>query len=296
MSSKNSTQYHRVQISRAKDFIRNNLVDSISLAEIAETSGVSQYHFIRVFSAYTGETPFEYQQRLKIVNSLELLKSTISLIEVSGAVGYENQSSFNKAFKKWTSMSPSEFRNLGKEEQDRIQYDLGMNAKQKEQSMNLKLSEKPEVVIRPQTKVLTLKGIGHNFTELAPLTWQKFFEIVARYQPDFRGAEYLGLSYVTTLEDVHNHEYKVAITVPDGREINVPGLAIEVMPMQKYLKFVLVGPYQGVWPAFDNIFRYVSENSLKLAAQPCIENYLNDPNVTPESELITELLIPICDQ
>jgi effector-binding domain-containing protein len=45
--------------------------------------------------------------------------------------------------------------------------------------------------------------------------------------------------------------------------------------------------------AFDRIFKMLSEERVTLRPEFCIENYLNDPRVTPEDQLQTELLVPI---
>jgi AraC family transcriptional regulator len=292
MSSK-YTQFHRIQINRAQAYIRENLLEGIRLPDLAVESGASQYHLIRLFSACTGETPFEYLQRLRVLNSLKLLETSEKLTNIALEVGYENQSSFNKAFKKWIGMAPTEYRNLGKVEKEKIQYLLSMNAKQKEYEMKLNLSETPETLVRPARQILTISGEGPAFSELAPMVWQNFFGVVAQDPQDLSGCEFLGISYVTSIGDIHKHHYKVALTIPPEKKLSIKGMLVEQMPEQKYLKFLLKGAYQGVWPAFEYMFRYVTNNGYQLASQPCIENYLNDPNITPESELLTELLIPI---
>jgi AraC family transcriptional regulator len=60
-----------------------------------------------------------------------------------------------------------------------------------------------------------------------------------------------------------------------------------------YAKFVLVGPYSQIWMAFDKIFKTLAERKVALRPEFCIENYVNDPRVTPEDKLQTELLVPI---
>jgi len=288
------THFHRIQIGKAQGFIRSHLNSEMTLNDIAEASGASRYHFIRVFSAYVGETPFEYIQRQKILKALELLQnSKSSITDVSFEVGFESQSSFNKAFKKITFLSPSEFRNLGKDQQDKIYYTVNTNEKQKKLVMNLNLSEKPEVVKRPKTNVFTIKEEGGPFSEIAPLAWQKFLEVLGQANQDVSQSEFLGVSYIETIKQQEKHIYKVALSHPSNKELSFQTLKKEILPEAKYLKFTLKGSYQGVWPAFDRIYKYISENDYQLADGPCLENYLNDPRNTAEKDLLTELLVPI---
>jgi effector-binding domain-containing protein len=44
--------------------------------------------------------------------------------------------------------------------------------------------------------------------------------------------------------------------------------------------------------ASRRVFQIVSERKIQLRDDFCIENYANDPRVTPEPELITQILIP----
>lgn len=288
------THFHRIQISKGQLFIRNNLNAEITLQAIAEASGASKYHFIRVFSAYVGETPFEYIQRQKILKSLILLlDETQPLTTISYEVGFESQSSFNKAFKKLTQLSPGQFRNLGKDQQKKIQYTLNTNSKQKELFMSLNLSENPEVVQRQMTSIFTLKEEGGVFQEIAPLAWQKFLEIILKEGQDLSQSEFLGISYIESEGLIQNHVYKVAVSAPKNKNLIFNELRKESLPEGKYLKFLLKGSYSGIWASFDRIFKYVNENSYELAEGPCLENYINDPNSTPEEDLLTELLVPI---
>jgi len=71
------------------------------------------------------------------------------------------------------------------------------------------------------------------------------------------------------------------------------GLHHRVIKAGKYAGFLLIGPYSHIWMAFDRIFKTLSEKRVTLRPEFCIENYLNDPRVTPEDQLQTQLLVPI---
>ena len=64
---------HRRQLGKAQRFIRNNLSKSLKLKQLAKASGTSPYHFIRIFAAYTRETPFSFIRRQKIVCAMEMI-------------------------------------------------------------------------------------------------------------------------------------------------------------------------------------------------------------------------------
>src|SRR5215471_15583395 len=96
------SQFHRSQIGRAQRYMRLHLAEPMTLYRIAREAGSSSYHFARLFQAYTGETPFEFLRRLRLVTALRMLEEDpgVSVTEVAFCVGYEASAAFNKSFRK----------------------------------------------------------------------------------------------------------------------------------------------------------------------------------------------------
>ena len=99
------------QIKRAKDYILAYLTEKLSLQAIADTVGVSKYHFCRIFKQSTGLTPWQYviQQRIKLAKQL-LQNSQLSIWQISNRLGYSNSTQFTNFFRKHTGITPSDFR------------------------------------------------------------------------------------------------------------------------------------------------------------------------------------------
>src|SRR4051812_27681114 len=114
------SQFHRSQIGRAQRFIRLHLDRDLTLTEIAKVAGSSSYHFARLFLAYTGETPFDFLRRLRLLAAATMLQEDAEapVTEIALDVGYETPSSFNKAFKNQLQMNPSDFRGRDRREQN----------------------------------------------------------------------------------------------------------------------------------------------------------------------------------
>ena len=93
-------------------YIDSHLGEKIELADLAALMDYSQYHFSRAFKNSTGLTPYQYviQQRIELAKRL-LLKSNISLSEVSLASGFSHQSHMNRHFKRLTGTTPKAFKN-----------------------------------------------------------------------------------------------------------------------------------------------------------------------------------------
>ena len=101
------------KLRRAKEFINEHLEEDISLAEVAEAVGFSQFHFARAFRKSTGLTPQQYLTQQRINRAKELLtKGDLPLVEVSIQAGFKNQSHFTTLFRKFTALTPKAFRQI----------------------------------------------------------------------------------------------------------------------------------------------------------------------------------------
>jgi AraC-like DNA-binding protein len=93
-----------------------HLAEPLSLARISREAGSSVHHFVRLFQAYGGETPFEFTRRIRLITALRMLQEDpdASITEIAMSIGYDTSAAFNKTFRKHLALTPSEFRNAGK--------------------------------------------------------------------------------------------------------------------------------------------------------------------------------------
>lgn len=108
------TVKHAVALRKAEKFIRENFMGSPTLAEAAAAAGLSPAYFSSIFKEELGESYSEYLNRLRVELAAELLVSSdMSLAEVAGACGFDDQSWFTKVFGQHTGMSPGRYRKAG---------------------------------------------------------------------------------------------------------------------------------------------------------------------------------------
>lgn len=289
---RHQSQFHRSQIGRAQRYIRLNLNEPLTLDEIAREAGSSSFHFVRLFLAYTAETPFDFLRRIRMATALRMLQDDPegAVTEIALNVGYDTPSAFNKVFRKLLEMSPRDFRNLGKDKQSDVIYRVCKQRERKEITMNLNTNF--EIVTRPTTHYVFLEKHG-PFSEVAPPTWDEMFPLMAQQVAQKEIVEFLGLSGIDRKkmgEETMIYQAGVAVSHPPKSEMK--GLRYRKIESGKYARFLLIGPYSHIWPAFDQVFKTLGEKKVELREEFCIENYLNDPKVTPENELRTEILIP----
>ena len=108
---------YSAEISRAKEFIRENYADSaISLHRGAEKVGFSPNHFSTVFSQETGQTFVEYLTAVRIEAAKKLLTCGNSrMSDIAFDVGYQDSHYFSYLFKKHVGVSPREYRSRAEE-------------------------------------------------------------------------------------------------------------------------------------------------------------------------------------
>ena len=101
-------------VARAQEYILENVAVDIGVAEIAEALNVSREHLSRVFREQTSMSPKDYILSRKMSLACDLLLySSLSCKEVSERVGFEDPTSFSRAFRRLVGMSPGGLRENG---------------------------------------------------------------------------------------------------------------------------------------------------------------------------------------
>ena len=99
------------QISKAKVFIRENLLKGIGPEEVADSLHMSYSWFRKLFKEYTGLSPAHYIQELKIQQAKDLLATTQrSTKEIAYYLTFDDIPYFTKVFKKYTGYTPQSYR------------------------------------------------------------------------------------------------------------------------------------------------------------------------------------------
>ncbi len=99
------------KLRRAMAFMDANLHEPFDLARLAQTTGMSAFHFSRLFKKATGLSPSHYFIRQRITRAQQLLQETdTSIIDVGMSVGYSSPSHFAQVFRREAGVSPSDYR------------------------------------------------------------------------------------------------------------------------------------------------------------------------------------------
>jgi len=111
VSDSNQDAY-AVRIRRVIDYMEAHLEGDLSVERLSEISGLSKYHFHRVFSAHTGTTVAKLARELRLKRATWQLafSKEKKVIEIALGAGFSNPETFCRAFRSLHEQSPSEFR------------------------------------------------------------------------------------------------------------------------------------------------------------------------------------------
>lgn len=98
-------------IERARRWLNDHLDHEWTMAQLCEHCHTSPRTLLRRFQKAVGLSPIQYTQQLRVERAKGLLESSmLSLEDITGRCGYENVSTFSKVFKRWTDVTPREYR------------------------------------------------------------------------------------------------------------------------------------------------------------------------------------------
>jgi AraC family transcriptional regulator len=99
------------QQKRAVEFIEEHLAEEVSLATLAEFVDLSLFHFARAFKNSFGVPPHRYHMARRMDRAKSLLqKPALSVTEIGIQIGFRETSSFTRAFRRYTGLTPTEYR------------------------------------------------------------------------------------------------------------------------------------------------------------------------------------------
>jgi AraC family transcriptional regulator len=101
----------RRRLQRVVDFIEANLASDVGLGELAAVAIMSPHHFSELFRRSTGESPHRYVVTRRLERAKNLLRETdLNILDIALSVGFADQSSFTKVFRRRVGVTPGAFR------------------------------------------------------------------------------------------------------------------------------------------------------------------------------------------
>lgn len=101
-----------VLVHAAQRELRSNLAKTPRLVDIAAKLGVNERRLSRAFRKTLDMTPFEFLRQERMTEACRLLTETkLNIVAISQEVGFSSAANFSTAFREYTDMAPSCYRN-----------------------------------------------------------------------------------------------------------------------------------------------------------------------------------------
>ncbi len=105
--------HRRAVMTLLVDKIEREYTSKITLADLAEIAGMNEKYLCRFFKSYTGQTPIDYINRLRIDRAcFEMTVNNMSVTDAAYECGFNELSYFSKIFKKYKEITPGKYKQL----------------------------------------------------------------------------------------------------------------------------------------------------------------------------------------
>jgi AraC family transcriptional regulator len=99
------------RLRRVLAYVEEHLAEDIAVADLANVACLSIFHFTRAFAATMGVPPHRYVSRRRLESAKAMIATRrASLSEIALDCRFSSQSSFTRAFRRATGVTPAEYR------------------------------------------------------------------------------------------------------------------------------------------------------------------------------------------
>jgi len=295
MNEKAKNDYYE-RIDKAVDLIEANLKEKLTVDMIAEKACFSKYHFIRIFSAMTGETVGDYVRRRRVSkSSKQLIQTNRPIIDIAFDYQFESQEAFTRSFKKVYGTTPGRYRKLNN---NQIAY--GRSRLTTERLMHLKsnVTMQPRIVEIEQKKLVGIDVKTSLAQNNIPQLWNEFMPRIDDVQNNKKTGCYEVHPFDSEfkMENFTEHmqfEKWAAAEVSDFDDVP-DGMGTVVIEGGKYAVFEHRGEMSKIQFTFDYVYgTWLPNSGCEIDKRADFERYGESYFGPEHPESITEIWIPI---
>ena len=268
-------------IIRVQEYINRHLFDDLDSDKLSYVAGISKYYFRRLFKAVCGENMGTYIQRLRLEYiAFKLITTDVSVPKLLDQINYQNKHTLSRAFKSYFNCSIPEFRkkhsNVNPERKNPIRIEPSI--------------EKISGIRIAYLKLERTNNVSHSYSVL----WKQLLQFSEKYELSSKGCKYVSLTldypYITPEEQ---SRFMIGVTLPQSFEAP-KGFGVYEIHAGEYAIFRFKGFYHELNKVYRHIYLdWLPTSDYTLREQFTFETYINTPEKTPASELITDIYIPI---
>ncbi len=268
------------RLERVKAYIYDHLDETINLNRLAEVACLSPHHWHRVYTAVEGETIAATVRRLRLHRAAGHLANGEEPVEtVARQAGYGSAAAFTRAFVETYGMPPAQYRREGSHQVFKTPGKAPTPA-----------ALAVRIVDLPEQRLLAVPHLG-SYMEIGKAFDTLFRTLGARglIGPE---AQMLGV-YHSDPSAVPEAELRAHAGMVSDAPAEPP---LEALTLRggRYARLCHKGPYADMRSAYDWLFgQWLPQSGQEPADAPVLERYLNTPQDTLPTELLTEIYLPL---
>lgn len=309
-SKEKSRSEYLARINRVLEYIEHHYTESVKLEKLASVASFSPFHFHRIFTVLTGETPADYFQRIRIEKAAQQLKDypQKSISDIVFDCGFSSMALFARIFKKHFGISATEYR---RSEQpllvkDGVYYGKNGQALSKKSKIYLALNHELCSVNLKQLIIMETKVTVKELPDMQVIyvrhtgAFDRISEAYGKLM-QFAGPRGLLASSARTITVYHDDPSVTEISkvrqsacLLVDKDVTVKG---EVGKMTIKGGKYAVGHFEiGVMEfeqAWNTMCLWLSESGYEPGEGNPMEYYYNDHTQHPEMKFILDICIPV---
>lgn len=104
---------YNLELDDSISYLQEHFTEDISIEQLAKQAHLSKYYYIKVFKAYTRQTPYDYLLGLRLQRAQKMLLETDYAIRViAEKSGFSDSKNFIACFKKKVGTTPLQYRKI----------------------------------------------------------------------------------------------------------------------------------------------------------------------------------------
>jgi AraC family transcriptional regulator len=278
-------------MTKAVEFIEDNLKEDIAVADIAAAVSYSLYHFCRMFNRVIHHTPYDYLIRRRLSESArELVETDKKIIEIAFEYRFNSPETYSRAFKRMVGVRPYQWRKQGSIDRRSLMSRLTL---EHIEHINKGDHLKPVLEEKDIFRVAGVMTLVKDDQEVIPQLWDTLAQELEGIKDAGMTGCYYGIAFYPKGWQERGYLYMAAVEV-EFLDIMGSALVVRTVPPSKYAKFVHKGPYKDFGLTLDYIYQtWLPKSGKRLASSFEIECYGQDFRYPDNEESEREIYIPI---
>ena len=281
-------QFYKDRLQQTISYLRDTTIETITVEKLEAISNFSYRNLQRVFKARFQESIGAYLTRIKIEKAAKLLLfSNDTIKNIAYQVGYSDVQALSKAFKKYTGISPTQYR------------------ERKEELLTLKLSNENNADMSfyhlrieklPSKRVFYKSYKGDYYNDEIENLWSELEEEASGQNINISETESFGIIWdEPIITEAIKCNYDACLVIPEAKKIDQQNFKTKTVLFNTYAVFLHIGSYKAINETYNKIFgQWLFQTEYEISEAPFLEFYRTHQHHTnnPE-EYKTEIYVPL---